>query len=69
MGYTSHENALAVSPDGAALSGLAIKALLMHEIYRVGARPFVGGTPGETQSNRTCPAASVPTTVCSDSRT
>ena len=46
-GSNSHENALAVSPDGAALSGLAVKALLMHEIYRVGARPFVGGTPGE----------------------
>jgi hypothetical protein len=36
-----------VSPDGAALSGIAVKALLMHEIYRVGARPFVGGSPGE----------------------
>jgi hypothetical protein len=46
-GSNSHANALAVSPDGAALSGLAVKALLMHEIYRVGARPFVGGTPGE----------------------
>ena len=46
-GSNSHENALAVSPDGAALSGLAVKALLMHELYRVGARPFVGGTAGE----------------------
>ena len=46
-GSNSHENALAVSPDGAALSGLAVKALLMHEIYRCGARPFVGGTAGE----------------------
>ena len=46
-GSNSHENALAVSPDGAALSGLAVKVLLMHEIYRVGARPFVGGTAGE----------------------
>jgi hypothetical protein len=46
-GTTSHENALSVSPDGAALSGIAVKALLMHEIYRVGARPFVGGSPGE----------------------
>ena len=44
---SNSENALAVSPDGAALSGLAVKALLMHELYRVGARPFVGGTPGE----------------------
>jgi hypothetical protein len=46
-GSTPHENALAVSPDGAALSGIAVKALVMHEIYRVGARPFVGGSPGE----------------------
>jgi hypothetical protein len=46
-GSTPHENALGVSPDGAALSGIACKALLMHELYRVGARPFVGGTPGE----------------------
>ena len=46
-GSNSHENALAVSPDGAALSGLAVKALLMHEIYGCGARPFVGGTAGE----------------------
>ena len=49
-GSTPHENALAVRPDGAALSGIAIKALLMHEIYRVGARPFVGGTPGELKA-------------------
>jgi hypothetical protein len=46
-GTSAHENALSVSPDGAALSGIAVKALLMHEIYRVGARPFVGGSPGE----------------------
>jgi hypothetical protein len=46
-GSTPHEAALSISPDGCALSGIAIKALLMHEIYRVGARPFVGGTPGE----------------------
>jgi hypothetical protein len=46
-GSNSHENALAVSPDGAALSGLAVKALLMHEIARVGSRPFVGGSAGE----------------------
>jgi hypothetical protein len=46
-GSTHHEAALSISPDGCALSGLAIKALLMHEIYRVGARPFVGGTAGE----------------------
>ena len=46
-GSTPHEAALSISPDGCALSGLAVKALLMHEIYRCGARPFVGGTPGE----------------------
>jgi hypothetical protein len=49
-GSTPHEMALSISPDGCALSGLAIKALLMHEIYRVGARPFVGGTAGELKS-------------------
>jgi hypothetical protein len=49
-GSTAHENALAVSPDGAALSGIAVKALLMHELYRVGARPFVGGSPGELKA-------------------
>jgi hypothetical protein len=48
-GSTPHENALAVSPDGAALSGLAVKALLMHDIYRVGARPFRGGDPNEVK--------------------
>jgi hypothetical protein len=46
-GDTPHENALGVSLDGAALSGIAMKERLMHEIYRVGARPFVGGTAGE----------------------
>jgi hypothetical protein len=46
-GSTPHEMALSISPDGCALSGLAVKAMLMHEIYRCGARPFVGGTPGE----------------------
>jgi chromosome segregation ATPase len=30
-GTSAHENALSVSPDGAALSGIAVKALLMHE--------------------------------------
>ena len=49
-GSTPHEMALSISPDGCALSGLAIKALLMHEIYRVGARPFVGGTAGELKA-------------------
>jgi hypothetical protein len=46
-GTTSHENALSVSPDGAALSGIAVKALVMHEVFRCGARPFVGGQVGE----------------------
>ena len=48
-GSTPHEMALSISPDGCALSGLAIKALLMHEKYRVGARPFVGGNPAEVK--------------------
>jgi hypothetical protein len=61
-GSTPHENALGVSPDGAALSGIAIKALLMHEIYRVGARPFVGGTPGEIK------APDLPGGLCPDHR-
>jgi hypothetical protein len=46
-GSTSHENALAVSSDGCAMSGIAVKALIMHEIFRCGARPFVGGKIGE----------------------
>jgi hypothetical protein len=53
---------LAVSPDGAALSGIAVKALLMHEIYRVGARPFVGGTAGELK------APDLPGGLCPDHR-
>ena len=61
-GSTPHENALGVSPDGAALSGIAIKALLMHEIYRVGARPFVGGTAGELK------APDLPGGLCPDHR-
>jgi hypothetical protein len=43
----AHHNALAGSPDGCALSGAAVRTLLMHEIYRVGARPIFGGRPGE----------------------
>jgi len=54
--------ALSISPDGCALSGLAIKALLMHEIYRVGARPFVGGTAGELKQ------ADLPGGLCPDHR-
>jgi hypothetical protein len=46
-GTSAHENALSVSPDGAALSGIAIKQLLMNEIYRVGARPYRGGDAQE----------------------
>jgi hypothetical protein len=61
-GSTPHEAALSISPDGCALSGIAIKALLMHEIYRVGARPFVGGTPGELK------APDLPGGLCPDHR-
>jgi hypothetical protein len=46
-GTSAHENALSVSPDGAALSGIAAKALLTHEIFRAGSRPMLGGSAGE----------------------
>jgi hypothetical protein len=39
-------NAAAETPEGAALSGAAVYALLKHELYRIGARPFLGGRPG-----------------------
>ena len=42
----AHVNAAVLNPDGCALAPGAIVALLKFEIYRQGARPFVGGTPG-----------------------
>jgi hypothetical protein len=43
----SHANAAAGTAEGAALSGGAVAKLLQFEFYRVGARPFLGGRPGE----------------------
>jgi hypothetical protein len=43
----SHANATAGTAEGAALSGGAVAKLLQFEFYRVGARPFLGGRPGE----------------------
>jgi hypothetical protein len=43
----SHANAAAGTAEGAALSGAAVARLLQFEFYRIGARPFLGGRPGE----------------------
>jgi hypothetical protein len=43
----SHANAAAGTSEGAALSGAAVARLLQFEFNRVGARPFLGGRPGE----------------------
>jgi hypothetical protein len=43
----SHANAAAGTAEGAALSGGAVAKLLQFEFYRIGARPFLGGRPGE----------------------
>jgi hypothetical protein len=43
----SNANAAAGTAEGAALSGGAVAKLLQYEFYRVGARPFLGGRPGE----------------------
>ena len=43
----SHANAVAGTAEGAALSGAAVKRLLSWHLYRIGARPFLGGRPGE----------------------
>ena len=42
-----HANAVAGTAEGAALSGAAVKRLLSWHLYRIGARPFLGGRPGE----------------------
>jgi hypothetical protein len=46
----SNANATAGTAEGAALSGGAVAKLLQFEFYRVGARPFLGGRPGEIKS-------------------
>jgi hypothetical protein len=43
---TPHAAAAAGAPEGCALAGAAVKTLLMHELYRIGARPFLGGYLG-----------------------
>ena len=43
----SHANAVAGTAEGAALSGAAVKRLLSWHLYRIGAKPFLGGRPGE----------------------
>jgi hypothetical protein len=43
----SHANAAAGTAEGAALSGAAVRRLLSWHLYRIGARPFLGGRPGE----------------------
>jgi hypothetical protein len=43
----SNANATAGTAEGAALSGGAVAKLLQFEFYRIGARPFLGGRPGE----------------------
>src|SRR5262249_55078748 len=40
-------NAVVEPASGCALSGHAVKVLLSHELYRVGAHPRLGGRPGE----------------------
>jgi hypothetical protein len=43
----SNAAATAGTAEGAALSGGAVAKLLQFEFYRIGARPFLGGRPGE----------------------
>jgi hypothetical protein len=43
---SSHANAAATAIEGCAMSGPAVRALLSYELYRVSARPVLGGTPG-----------------------
>jgi hypothetical protein len=42
----SHTAAVAETAEGCALSGIAVATLLKYELYRIGARPFLGGHPG-----------------------
>jgi hypothetical protein len=43
----SHTNAIVGTAEGCALSGAAVKRLLSFHLYKIGARPFLGGRPGE----------------------
>ena len=56
--HNSHTDLAAGSPEGAALSGSAIRALLSFEFYRISADPFLGGQPGERRQ------LSLPGAVC-----
>jgi hypothetical protein len=58
----AHHNAVALTAEGCALSGHAVRVLLNYEIYRIGARPFLGGRPGETKGQ------DFPGGVCPDLR-
>lgn len=58
----AHHNAVALTAEGCALSGHAVKVLLSYELYRIGARPFLGGRPGETQGQ------AFPGGICPDLR-
>ena len=54
----SHTDVAAGSPEGAALSGSAIRALLSYEFYRASADPMMVGVPGERRQ------PSLPGAVC-----
>jgi hypothetical protein len=56
--HDAHTNAAAGTPEGAALSGGAVKALLANHLYRISCDPFVGGQPGERRQQ------SLPGAVC-----
>jgi hypothetical protein len=43
---SSHANASATAIEGCAMAGPAVRALLSYELYRISARPVLGGTPG-----------------------
>ena len=59
----SHANAVAGTAEGAALSGAAVKRLLSWHLYRIGARPFRGGTQ-EKLLRRVSPALFAQETKC-----
>ena len=47
QGGNPHVNASADAIEGAALSDVAVRALVAYEFYRVSHSPFLGGRPGE----------------------
>jgi hypothetical protein len=44
---SSHANAAAGAIEGCAFSGDAVLGLLQYELYRISAKPLLGGRPGE----------------------